>query len=353
MEIAERLGDEVLWAGAAQAFAWHKIVSGELAEGLSTLERAFEVADRQQRPFLAWMGSNIRGQLTLGPRRPRRGAAVLRGAAAPAVRRQDRATGRRSPTGSAAVTSRAVRSTRRARRCPTRAAAWITHSLKPLLDLWDGRWEEVDVARDAGARDESPQRQPLGRVGLLSPVGAGAQPARRARSRRRAARTGRWRSSSPAARATGRCGRGRTWRACAPRPGGWRRRASTSSAAGRSPAAARTGAAERAMRSWRRPSCSAREPHGRGRSPLRRGAGHLRRQRLRDDEAEALHQWGRALARAGDARGAARSSTARWSSTSATAPAGRGASASRPTGGCWSGACTDRRGADDAPPTPV
>ena len=28
MEIGERLGDEVLWAGAAEAYGWHTIVAG-------------------------------------------------------------------------------------------------------------------------------------------------------------------------------------------------------------------------------------------------------------------------------------------------------------------------------------
>ena len=33
MAIAEQLGDEALWAGAVEAYGWHKIVGGELAEG--------------------------------------------------------------------------------------------------------------------------------------------------------------------------------------------------------------------------------------------------------------------------------------------------------------------------------
>ena len=34
MEIAERLGDELLWAGAAQAYGWHALVAGRLRRGL-------------------------------------------------------------------------------------------------------------------------------------------------------------------------------------------------------------------------------------------------------------------------------------------------------------------------------
>src|SRR3712207_6893416 len=53
MEIADAVGDELLWSGAAQAYAWHALVAGRLAEGFEVLERAFAVADRNQRPFLA------------------------------------------------------------------------------------------------------------------------------------------------------------------------------------------------------------------------------------------------------------------------------------------------------------
>jgi phosphatidylserine/phosphatidylglycerophosphate/cardiolipin synthase-like enzyme len=70
MEIAEQLGDEALWAGAAEAYGWHKIVGGELGEGFAAQERAFEAADRGRRPFLAFMALNIRGQFTWGLRDP-------------------------------------------------------------------------------------------------------------------------------------------------------------------------------------------------------------------------------------------------------------------------------------------
>ena len=52
MEIAEQLGDEALWAGAAEAYGWHKIVAGELRDGFKAEKRAFEAADRRQRPLL-------------------------------------------------------------------------------------------------------------------------------------------------------------------------------------------------------------------------------------------------------------------------------------------------------------
>jgi len=143
MEIAERLGDEVLWAGGAQAFAWHQIVAGELREGLSTLGRAFDVADRLQRPFLAWMGSNMRGQMTWGLGAPDEAQAFFeRPLGLPYVGknayRQQIADGVGRCHASRGETTEARRLLSDAK--PT----WITHSLKPLLDLWEGRWEQVE-----------------------------------------------------------------------------------------------------------------------------------------------------------------------------------------------------------------
>jgi tetratricopeptide (TPR) repeat protein len=66
MEIADAVGDEVLWSGAAQAYGWHLLVAGRLAEGFAILERALAAADRHRRPFLTFMAANIRGQFTWG-----------------------------------------------------------------------------------------------------------------------------------------------------------------------------------------------------------------------------------------------------------------------------------------------
>ena len=57
---------------------------------------------------------------------------------------------------------------------------WITHSLEPLLDLWDGDWDAVERAGRADPRDEPADRQPLGRVGVAAPRGARPHAARRA-----------------------------------------------------------------------------------------------------------------------------------------------------------------------------
>jgi hypothetical protein len=77
MEIAAQVGDEALWAGAAEAHGWHKIVGGELADGLAAIERAFAAADRRRTPFLAWKAWTIRGQMTWGTRRPRHGTGLV------------------------------------------------------------------------------------------------------------------------------------------------------------------------------------------------------------------------------------------------------------------------------------
>jgi tetratricopeptide (TPR) repeat protein len=136
------VGDDVLWASGAQAYGWHKIVAGELREGFAITERAFEAADREQRPFLAFMGSNIRGQWTWGlgapdeaqafferpPRLPYLGKTAYRQEIADGVGRCHLARGELGE----------------ARRLLADAnAAWLTHSLRPLLDLWEGRWDEV------------------------------------------------------------------------------------------------------------------------------------------------------------------------------------------------------------------
>lgn len=142
MAIAEELGDEVLWAGAAEACAWHSIVAGNIAEGLALLDRACAVAEREQRPFLAWMGWNMRGQLTWGLGAPDEAQAAferpleLAYVGKSAYRRQVAdGLGRCHVSRGELDAARRLLSDAR----PT----WITHSLKPLVDLRDGRLREV------------------------------------------------------------------------------------------------------------------------------------------------------------------------------------------------------------------
>ena len=144
MEIGERLGDHALWAGAAQAFGWHMIVAGHLREGFAITERAFEVADREQRPFLAFMGSNIRAQWTWGLGAPDEAQAFFeRPLRLPYVGK----TAYRQEIADGVGRCHAARGELDdARRLLAEArAAWFSHSLRPLLDLWDGRWQEVDA----------------------------------------------------------------------------------------------------------------------------------------------------------------------------------------------------------------
>jgi tetratricopeptide (TPR) repeat protein len=100
------------------------------------------VADREQRPFLAFMGSNIRGQWTWGLGAPDEAQAFFeRPLRLPYV---GKTTYRREIADGVGRCHLARGEVEEARRMLADArAAWFTHALRPLLDLWDGRWEEV------------------------------------------------------------------------------------------------------------------------------------------------------------------------------------------------------------------
>jgi DNA-binding SARP family transcriptional activator/tetratricopeptide (TPR) repeat protein len=142
MEIGERLGDDALWTGAAQAYGWHLIVAGRLAEGFAITERAFEAADRERRPFLAFMGSNIRGQWTWGLGAPDEAQAFFeRPLRLPYV---GKTTYRREIADGVGRCHLDRGELEDARRLLEDArAAWFSHALRPMLDLWEGRWDEV------------------------------------------------------------------------------------------------------------------------------------------------------------------------------------------------------------------
>jgi DNA-binding SARP family transcriptional activator/tetratricopeptide (TPR) repeat protein len=143
MQIAEQVGDQALWAGSAEAYGWHKIVAGELSEGFAAIEQAFAAADRERWPFLAWMACTIRGQMTWGLGDPDSAQIWFeRGTCLPYVGktsfRQENADGigRCHVSRGELATARRLLSDAR--------PAWITHSLQPLVDLWDGNWDRVD-----------------------------------------------------------------------------------------------------------------------------------------------------------------------------------------------------------------
>ena len=169
MEIAEQLGDEALWAGAAEAYGWHKIVAGELRDGFKAEKRAFEAADRGQRPLLAWMASNIRGQMTWSLGDPD-AAQVFFGGLLELSYAGETAYAQQVADG----IGRCHMS--RGELAPARAllsdakSTWITHSLRPLIDLWEGSWDRVealalrvlDTSRRTGNRWDEWAAQHLG-----------------------------------------------------------------------------------------------------------------------------------------------------------------------------------------------
>jgi tetratricopeptide (TPR) repeat protein len=172
MEIAEGVGDEVLWAGAAEAYGWHSLVAGRLAEGFAILERAFAAADRHQRPFVAFMATNIRGQFTWGLGAPDEAQAHFeRPPQLPYAR--DGAHRRQIADGIGRC--HASRGEIEAARVqlPEAKPTWITHSLQPVLDLWDGDLGAIEAlatrtlatSRRTGNRwDEWASRQLAARV---------------------------------------------------------------------------------------------------------------------------------------------------------------------------------------------
>ena len=149
MEIAEQIGDEAAWAGAAEAYGWHKLVGGELHEGFSAQERAFAAADRTQRPLLAWMAINIRAQFTWGVRDPdaaqvlfeRQLALSNTGKTAYAQERADGLGRCHLSRGELASAQRLLHDAR---------STWISHSLRPLVDLWLGDWDQVEALARRG-----------------------------------------------------------------------------------------------------------------------------------------------------------------------------------------------------------
>jgi DNA-binding SARP family transcriptional activator/tetratricopeptide (TPR) repeat protein len=304
MEIAEQLGDDALWTGAAEAYGWHKIAAGELTEGFEIEARAFEAADRGQRPVLAWMAFNICGQMTWGLGDPDRAQSYferLSGLAysgETAYRRQVAdGIGRCHMSRAEVAQAQALLSDAK----PT----WITHSLQPLVDLWEGNWDRVEAlahrvletSRRTGNRwDEWASRHLAARVvHLRGEAERAAESLEEARTivRDAGARYFEMWVLPDLARALAETGRTDEARVHVDRcreivAGGedWRGRRGIAHLA------------EAVVLSFEeRPD----EAHALFGSALE----ILRRFGLLADEAEGLHQWGLALARAGDRSGAA------------------------------------------------
>ncbi len=142
MAIAEAVGDELLWAGAAEAFGWHALVVGRLREGFDANARAFAVADRHRRSFLAFMATNIQGQFTWGLGAPddaqihfERPLALAYAGDAAHRRQTVDGIGRCHASRGELDAARPY--------LPDAQATWITHALKPVMDLWDGDLDAV------------------------------------------------------------------------------------------------------------------------------------------------------------------------------------------------------------------
>ncbi|HYI20889.1 MAG TPA: hypothetical protein VD836_19385, partial [Solirubrobacteraceae bacterium] len=142
MAIAEAVGDELLWAGAAEAFGWHALVVGRLREGFDANARAFTVADRHRRSFLAFMATNIQGQFTWGLGAPddaqihfERPLALAYAGDAAHRRQTVDGIGRCHASRGELDAARPY--------LPDARATWITHALKPVMDLWDGDLDAV------------------------------------------------------------------------------------------------------------------------------------------------------------------------------------------------------------------
>jgi DNA-binding SARP family transcriptional activator len=144
IEIAEQLGDDALWAGATEVYGWHSIIAGNLREGFDAQERAFASANAGRRPFLAWMGPNICGQMTWGLGDPDHAQAFFeRAGGLPYA--QDTSFRREMVDGIGRChLSRGE--IEQARRLSSDArAAWVTHSLAPQLGLWLGDWDAIEA----------------------------------------------------------------------------------------------------------------------------------------------------------------------------------------------------------------
>ncbi len=148
VDIGTRLSNDRVWMGAAEAHGWHLIVSGRLERGFGIVREAFEKASEQRRPFLAWMATNILGQLTWGLGDPDRAQKHFeRARDLPFIERsayrQQIADGIGRCYASRGEFEQAEVLLSDAK------PAWFTHSLKPLVDLWRGNWDSVErLARE-------------------------------------------------------------------------------------------------------------------------------------------------------------------------------------------------------------
>jgi tetratricopeptide (TPR) repeat protein len=144
IEIGEQLGDEALWAGATEVYGWHRIIGGDLREGFDAQERAFASADAGRRPFLAWMAWNIRGQMAWALGDPDDGQrAFERAQMLPYLQDTDYHRETADGIGRCHASRGEIEAARRL--LSDARPAWVTHSLEPLLGLWNGDWDAMET----------------------------------------------------------------------------------------------------------------------------------------------------------------------------------------------------------------
>ena len=175
IEIAEQLGDEALWAAATEVYGWHRIIGGHLREGFEAQERAFVSADAGRRPFLAWMATNIRGQMSWALGDPDEGQRFFeRALMLPYAKDTDYHRETADGIGRCHASRGEMEAARRL--LSDARSAWVTHSLEPLIGLWDGDWDAmerlaqrvIDTSRRNGNRwDEWASLHLAGRVAYL------------------------------------------------------------------------------------------------------------------------------------------------------------------------------------------
>jgi DNA-binding SARP family transcriptional activator/tetratricopeptide (TPR) repeat protein len=143
MAIADELDNELLWIGAAEANCWHQFAAGNLEYAFDTLERCFDAADQRRRPFLAWTAMNMAGQHGWGVGDPDRAQAFFeRGGGLPYIERTAYRHLVADGIGRCHLSRGELAEARRM--LADAKPVWFTHALKPLLDLWEGRWTEVE-----------------------------------------------------------------------------------------------------------------------------------------------------------------------------------------------------------------
>jgi DNA-binding SARP family transcriptional activator/tetratricopeptide (TPR) repeat protein len=143
MTIADELDDGLLWIGAAESNCWHQFAAGNLEYAFRTLESCFEAADTRRRPFLAWTAMNMAGQHAWGIGNPDRAQAFFeRGGGLPYIERTAYRHLVADGLGRCHLSRGDLAEARRM--LPDAKPVWLTHALKPLLDLWEGRWTEVE-----------------------------------------------------------------------------------------------------------------------------------------------------------------------------------------------------------------